>query len=119
MPTEGCWVEVFEDTNFNDKRLIIHGPAEYANLRSLPGAGNENWGDSMGSLRTGPQTWLIAYADENFGDDSIVIGPGSSIPDLADFEDEIDSIKILDHSPTWMFREVLSSLGPKSGRVIP
>ena len=99
MATEGCWVQIYEDTNFNDNSLFLHGPAEHANMRDLPDSNGKNWGDQVGSLRTGPKCWIIAYADENFEDTSVVIGPDSSVPDLGDMEDEIDSIKILDHAP--------------------
>src|SRR4051812_17221272 len=99
MATEGCWIEIFEDTNFNDNSLKVHGPAEFANMRDLPGAGGYDWGDQIGSVRTGPRCWVVAYADENFQDTSIVIGPDSNLNDLGDMEDEIDSMKILDHAP--------------------
>jgi hypothetical protein len=99
MPTEGCYIQIYEDTNFNDNSLILHGPAEYANMRDLPGANNYDWGDQIGSVRTGPRCWVIAYADENFQDTSIIIGPDSQLVDLGDMEDEIDSIRILDHAP--------------------
>jgi hypothetical protein len=99
MPTEGCWIKVYEDTNFNDNSLIIHGPAEYNDMRNLPDSNGADWGDQIGSVRTGPRTWVIAFADEGFEDTSIVIGPNSEIADLGDMEDEIDSIKILDHAP--------------------
>jgi hypothetical protein len=99
MPTEGCWVQFWEDTNYNDNSIIVHGPAEYSNMRNLPGASGYDWGDQAGSLQTGPQAWLIAYADENFQDTSIIIGPNSQLNDLGDMEDEIDSIRLLDHAP--------------------
>lgn len=99
MRTEGCWVTIFEDTNYNDNSLTLHGPAEYNNMRGLPNSNGYNWGDQIGSLRTGPNCWIIVYADENYQDTSQTIGPNTEIPDLADMEDEIDSIKILDHAP--------------------
>ena len=99
MATEGCHVQFWEDTNYNDNSIIVHGPAEHDNMRNLPDANGYNWGDQIGSLMTGPKCWLIAYADENYADTSIVVGPDSQIPDLADLEDDIDSIKLLDHAP--------------------
>lgn len=99
MATEGCWIQIYEDTNFNDNSLIVHGPAELRNMRALPGAGGKDWGDQIGSVQTGPRCWVIAYADENFEDTSIIIGPNSQLRDLGDMEDEIDSMKILDHQP--------------------
>lgn len=92
----GCYIDIFEDTNFNDNSLRVHGPAEYSNLQSL---GGHDWGDQIGSVRTGPNCWAIVYSDENFSDTSNVIGPNSVISDLGDLEDEIDSMKLLDHAP--------------------
>jgi hypothetical protein len=99
MSTNGCWIEIYEDTNFNDNSLTIHGPAQFPNMRGLPNAGGYDWGDQVGSVRTGPNTWVIAYADENYQDTSITIGPNSELNDLGDMEDEIDSMKLLDHAP--------------------
>ena len=98
MPTEGCWIEIYEDTNYNDKKLRLNGPAEFPNLKGLPGADGD-WGDSIGSVKTGPRCWVVAWADENYSDTHMSIGPNSEIPDLADLEDEIDSMKIYDHAP--------------------
>ncbi len=99
MATDGCWVKIYEDTNFNDNSLTLHGPAEYNNMRDLPGANGYDWGDQIGSLQTGPKCWIIIYADEGYQDTSQTIGPNSEIRDLGDMEDEIDSVKILDHAP--------------------
>ncbi len=99
MATEGCWVIIYEDTNYNDKSLKLDGPVQYNNLEGLPNSGDENWGDSIGSVKTGPRCWFVGYADKNFEDTVIVIGPNSQVPDLGDMEDEIDSIRILDQAP--------------------
>lgn len=98
--TSGCWIQIFEDTNYNDNSLILNGPAEFANMRALPGAGGYDWGDQIGSVMTGASCWVWAFADENYQDTSIWIGPNSQIPDLGDMEDEIDSMKLFDHPPS-------------------
>ncbi len=99
MPTDGCWVVIYEDTNYNDKSLKLDGPVQFSSLQGLPNANGENWGDSIGSVKTGPKCWFVGYADENFEDTKILIGPNSEIPDLADMEDEIDAIKLFDQAP--------------------
>lgn len=54
MPTDGCWVHIYEDTNYNDNSLRVNGPAVFRNLKDLPGANGYDRGDQIGSLRAGP-----------------------------------------------------------------
>jgi hypothetical protein len=96
MPVEGCWVKVYEDENYGGKQYRLEGPVEYRNLKNLPGSGGEDFGDKIGSLRTGPNAYLQVFNDENFGDDSYIYGPNSEIAHLPD-DDDIDSLKISDH----------------------
>lgn len=99
----GCWVRVWEDTEFHDNSLVIWGPAQYPNMRDLPGANGYDWGDQIGSLMTGASCWVQLFADENYSDTDYWMGPNSSIGDLGDMEDEVDSIRIFDHPPTRFF----------------
>ncbi|QHV98689.1 hypothetical protein [Spirosoma endbachense] len=75
------------------------GPAEYSTIHNLPGSGDYDWGDQIGSVRTGSQCWVVVYTDENVDDTTIVIGPDSQISDLRGLEYEIDSIQIFDRAP--------------------
>lgn len=95
--TDGCYVTIYKDDNFGGKTLTLRGPAEFRNLKNLPGA-DEDWGDSIGSLRTGPNTWVTVYNDEDFNDDHYTYGPGSEIRGLPN-DDDIDSIRIFDSNP--------------------
>lgn len=104
--TAGCHVQIFEDEDFGDTSLFVHGPAEYPNLRNLPDAGGKDWGDQIDSLITGPNCWLVVYADENFEDTVEVFGPNTQVRHLGGMGDEIDSIRIYDHAPAQYLRRL-------------
>jgi len=95
MAEKGCYIDVWKDANFEGESVRIEGPAEYPRLQFERG----DWGDSIGSLRVGPNAFVIAYRDENFGGGrEVTFGPCDEIADLAGlrFEDEIDSMRVID-----------------------
>lgn len=94
----GCWVTFYENENYEGRSITVNGPAEYNNLRSLPGAGNYDWGDKFGSLRIGPTAWVRLYNDEDYNDDNFTFGPGSSIRKLPN-DDDTDSFRIFNNNP--------------------
>ena len=90
----GCYIDVWTKTNFEGETLRIEGPAEYPALRFAQG----EMGDRICSLRVGPNAFVIAYRDENFGDRQVAFGPDDEIADLGElkFDDEIDSMRVID-----------------------
>jgi hypothetical protein len=90
----GCWVIIYEDEGCQDASLLLTGPAEFPNLRGLPGAGDKDWGDDIDSIVVGPNCWLQVFADESFGDTSAWYGPNTHAPGLGDMGDEIDSMRL-------------------------
>lgn len=92
---DGCYVTIYENSNYEGKSLRLDGPAEFANLKNLPGD-NQDWGDKIGSLIVGPHATVKAWEDENFGDTEINFTPGQNVSDLGELGmgDDIDSIKI-------------------------
>ena len=90
----GCYIDVWAGANFEGESVRIQGPAEYPTLQFSQG----DWGDRVGSLRVGPNAFVIAYRDPNFGDRQVTFGPGDEIADLGDlkFDDEIDSMRVID-----------------------
>lgn len=46
-------VQIYEDEDFGDSSLILHGPVQYANIRGLLGADDKDWGDQIDSIITG------------------------------------------------------------------
>jgi hypothetical protein len=92
----GCWVIIYEDEGYNDASLLVSGPSEHSDLRSLPGSNGKDWGDDIDSLVVGPNCWLQVFADEGFSDTSAWYGPNTHAPGLGDMGDEIDSMKLFD-----------------------
>lgn len=97
MATPGCWVDIFEDEDFQDSTLRVEGPSEHRNLKELPNSAGKDWGDQIDSLITGPNCWLTVYEDENFGDRSVKYGPNSRVGNLGNMGDNIDSMRLDDH----------------------
>ncbi len=92
--SDDCWIIIYKDGGMGGKRLLLSGPASYKNLKSLPGA-DEDWGDSIGSIETGPHARLTVYDDEDFSGDHIdTYGPNTRTTVSGDLDDNIDSIVI-------------------------
>jgi hypothetical protein len=90
----GCYIDVWADANFEGESVRIQGPSEYPTLTFAQG----NWGDRIGSLRVGPNAFVIAYSDPNFGERQVTFGPCDEVADLGDlkFDDDIDSMRVID-----------------------
>jgi hypothetical protein len=91
---EGCWIIIHEDTGFSGKSLRLDGPIQFTNLKRLPGA-DQDWGDKIGSIETGPNARLTVYDDEDFKGDHIDnYGPNTRTDVSGDLDDNIDSLVI-------------------------
>jgi hypothetical protein len=90
----GCYIDVWMKANFEGEPVRIQGPAEYPSLTF----GQGDWGDRISSLRVGPNAFVIAYQDPNFGERQVTFGPYDEIADLGDlkFDDDIDSMRVID-----------------------
>jgi hypothetical protein len=96
-PQDGCWVQIFEDENYQDSSDIVAGPGSWTNLRKLPGASKEDWGDEIDSVKVGPHATLELWEDEDFNDNHVVFGPGTEKTNLRgdpDMGDQADSMRI-------------------------
>ncbi|HEV2863390.1 MAG TPA: hypothetical protein VGX48_20415 [Pyrinomonadaceae bacterium] len=103
-----CYIDVWRDANFGGESLRIQGPAEFPDLNSLEGG----WGDEIGSLRVGPNAFVMAYRGRDFGEELQTFGPNDEIADLNDFkfDDDIESIKVIDSLK--IFERVPYNVGP-------
>ena len=122
-PSSDCYIEVWRDVNFRGEMIRIGGPAEYPNLHLLQG----DWEDDIGSLRVGPNAFVLAYRGQDFQDDFITFGPNDEIADLRElrFNDGIDSIKVVDsikifdrlayHSEEWADATTADSAAGEGG----
>ena len=90
-----CYIDIWRDADFEGETIRIYGPAEFPNLRLLA---QGDWGDDIGSLRLGPNAFVMAYRDRDFKDAMITFGPNDSIANLRElkFDDDIDSMKVID-----------------------
>jgi hypothetical protein len=89
-----CYIDVWRDADFGGESTRIHGPAEYPTLDFKGG----HWGDDIGSLRVGPNAFVMAYQRQEFKDELVTFGPNDEVADLSQykFDDEIESLKVID-----------------------
>lgn len=89
-----CYIDVWREVDFRGETMRIHGPAEYGSLDFA----RESWGDDIGSLRVGPNAFVMAYRRRDFQDEPVTFGPNDEVADLSQFEcdDEIESMRVID-----------------------
>ena len=92
--TGDCYIDVWRDADFRGETMRIYGPAEYASLDLAQG----NWGDDIGSLRVGPNAFVLAYHRRDFRDEPVTFGPNDEVADLSrfTFDDDIESLNVID-----------------------
>ena len=91
---DDCYIDVWRDADFRGETLRIYGPAQYASLDLAGG----RWGDDIGSLRVGPNAFVLAYHRRDFQDEPVTFGPNDEVADLGQFkfDDDIESLKLID-----------------------
>ena len=89
-----CYVDVWRDADFRGEQLRIRGPAEYPTLAFAEG----QWGDDIGSLRVGPNAFVMAFRHRDFRDELVTFGPNDEVADLSQFrlDDDIESMRVID-----------------------
>lgn len=89
-----CYIDVWRDADFRGETLRIRGPAEYPMLALAEG----RWGDDIGSLRVGPNAFVMAFRRRDFQDELITFGPNDEVADLSQFkfDDDIESVRVID-----------------------
>jgi hypothetical protein len=89
-----CYIDVWRDADFRGETVRIHGPAEYASLDLAQGS----WDDDIGSLRVGPNAFVLAYHRRGFQDEPVTFGPNDEVADLSQFkfDDDIESLRVID-----------------------
>jgi hypothetical protein len=92
--TGDCYIDVWRDADFGGETIRIYGPAEYPMLSFAQGS----WGDDIGSLRVGPNAFVMAFRHREFRDKLITFGPNDEVADLSQFkfDDDIESMKVID-----------------------
>jgi hypothetical protein len=89
-----CYIDIWRDADFRGETMRIHGPAEYSSLVLARG----DWRNDIGSLRVGPNAFVMAYHRRDFQDQLITFGPNDEVADLSLFkaDDDIESMKVID-----------------------
>ena len=92
--TGDCYIDVWREADFRGETMRIRGPAEYPTLALAQG----DWGDDIGSLRVGPNAFVMAYHRRDFQDEPVTFGPNDEVADLSRFrfDDDIESLKVID-----------------------
>lgn len=75
---DGCWAQFYEDAHFKGIQLNILGPVE---LRTMEGPFGAEWKD-LDSAVVGSRARVTLFDDEDFEDRSLVLEPGSHVPDF-------------------------------------
>ncbi|HEX8147620.1 MAG TPA: hypothetical protein VF591_10610 [Pyrinomonadaceae bacterium] len=89
-----CYIDVWREAEFRGETMRVYGPAEYRSLDFARGS----WGDDIGSLRVGPNAFVLAYHRRDFQDEPVTFGPNDEVADLSQFksDDDIESLKVID-----------------------
>ena len=92
--TPDCYIDVWRDADFGGETRRLYGPAEFPTLRFA----DADWGDDIGSLRVGPNAFVMAYRGRDFKDELTAFGPNDEIADLRALrlDDDLDSLKLID-----------------------
>ena len=107
-----CYIDVWRDVDFRGETIRIYGPAEYASLDFAEG----RWGDDIGSLRVGPNAFVMAYHRRDFQEELITFGPNDEVADLGQFkfDDDIESLKVIDSLKIFDRLAYNSALAPEA-----
>src|SRR5215208_3023173 len=89
-----CYIDVWREADFRGETLRLYGPAQYPSLDLTEG----RWDDDIGSLRVGPNAFILAYHRRDYQDDPVTFGPNDEVADLSQFkfDDEMESLKVID-----------------------
>src|ERR1051325_11516287 len=112
-----CYVDVWRDADFRGESRRIYGPGEYRSLEFAEG----NWCDDIGSLRVGPNAFVMAYHRRDFQDELITFGPNDEVGDRGQFrfDDEIESMKIIDSLKIFNHLDYNATLAPEATEAEP
>lgn len=95
--SNGCWLRLWDETDFRGHSARLYGPADYPYLRIASGG----WAAEVRSLQAGPNVYVQCFEDLNFYDSVVWILPNQRVQDVHELPcgDEIDSIRLFDRPP--------------------
>lgn len=74
--TRGCWVDLYEYSNYVGKVARIEGPASLASMKKIDG---KNWDSRVDSLVVGPNAKVMLYEHPGF---KMTLGEMANYPEL-------------------------------------
>jgi hypothetical protein len=93
---DGCWVDLFELSQFRGSRRRLFGPGSWNSFRSR----TPNWGTLADSMQVGPRAYVHWFDSRDFERTVIWFLPGEHVRDLLHhLGDEIDSLGVSDVPP--------------------
>src|SRR5918912_553873 len=109
---DDCYVDVWREADFRGEKVRIYGPGAYASLEFDQG----NWGNDIGSLRVGPNAFVLPSHRRDFQDEPVAFGPDEEVPDLGQFriDDDIESLKVIDSLKIFNRLEYNAALAPET-----
>ena len=96
-PSNGCWVDVWDQPRCKGRHHRLIGPVDLPYLRVADPGGDP----TVCSLVVGPNAYVQCYEDLNFHDSVFWLLPNQRVDDVADLQcnDEIDSLRLWDRPP--------------------
>jgi hypothetical protein len=75
----GCWVRLYDGTDFKGNQLSLVGPVDMPNMRTAFGT---DWSGQFDSIEVGPKARLTVYDNENYKEKAATFKPGQKVKDL-------------------------------------
>ena len=96
-PCKGCWVELYEQPNFQGRRIRLYGPADFVNLWVGPDDGSEQ----ANSLVAGPCAWVLCFEEFNIRESAVWLAPNQRVADVTTLptDEDLDSVRLFDRPP--------------------
>ena len=96
-PSNGCWMDVWDQPQFAGNHQRVHGPIDLVLLRLC----EADWSPKIMSLRVGPAAYCECFEDLNVPASIYWLLPGQEVANVTALpcNDEIDSIRIFDRPP--------------------
>ncbi len=96
-PSNGCWVDVYEQARCKGRHVRLVGPIDLPYVRIA----GPVWEGEVESLVVGPNAYVQGFEELNFYDSVFWLLPNQRVDDVADLacNDDIDSLRLWDRPP--------------------
>jgi Beta/Gamma crystallin len=97
MQQNPCYVQIFEDENYQGDYDVIFGPMTSTDMKNLSGSNLSDWSDEIESLKVSPKATVTVWQDPDYNEAVQTLTSGTEKTNLKgdpNFADEISSMKI-------------------------